>query len=106
MSRNFSITHAFTFKDNTVPTEFAFDIPINGSFEFILIDTEVFLYCEGILEDGLTKQYGRVFFEGDTIPDDYKTEAIFPIIFDEGETLWTIIALKVAEKKTSWRKTF
>lgn len=112
MPKLFSVIHLFSFKDEEVPAQFTFDVPVKGEFYFIQDNEEVFLYIEGRTDVDTIKVEGQLISEGADIPDDYETQTVLGALIEE-ELVWFIIATKslarvapVLTQNNTWKKKF
>jgi len=108
MPRIFSVTNLFTFKDEEIPAQFTFDVPVKGDYYFIQDGEEVFLYIEGRTEADTFKVEGRLVAEGDDIPDQFETQTILCALHEE-ELIWYTVATKehvTVTNANEWKKKF
>lgn len=110
MSKKFVVTHLFSLESAELPSEFCFDVPVDGSFQFVQENNDVFLYCEGDTTAVTTKVEGRLIIEGDKIPPEFTMHAILALL-TEDELGWLTIHIKETQPHlrktiTSWRKKF
>jgi hypothetical protein len=110
MPKKFTVTHLFCLESAELPFEFSFDVPINGHFQFVQEDNDVFLYCEGDTTAVTTKVEGRLVIEGDEIPPEFTLHAILALL-TEDELGWLTIHIKevqplIQRTVTSWKKKF
>jgi hypothetical protein len=112
MPRIFSVIQVFTFRDEEIPAEFTFDVPVDGDYYFIQDGEDVFLYIEGRTDADTIKVEGRTIIEGDEIPDRYEVQAILAALIEEEVTWVTIVTNKPASALTAksqantWKKKF
>jgi len=112
MPRIFSVIQVFTFRDEEIPAEFTFDVPVDGDYYFIQDGEDVFLYIEGRTDADTIKVEGRTIIEGDEIPDHYEVQAILAALIEEEVTWVTIVTNKPASALTAksqantWKKKF
>lgn len=112
MPRIFSVVQIFTFKDEEIPAQFTFDVPVNGDYYFIQDGEDVFLYIEGRTDADTIKVEGRIIVEGDEIPDHYEVQTILAALIEEEITWVTVVTNKPASALTAksqanaWKKKF
>jgi hypothetical protein len=112
MPRIFSVTQIFTFRDEEIPAQFVFNVPVNGDYYFIQDGEDVFLYIEGRTDADTIKVEGRIIIEGDEIPDRYEVQTILAALIEEEITWATVVtdkpasALTAKSQANAWRKKF
>lgn len=108
MPKIFSVTKVFTFRDEEIPAQFTFDVPVKGDYYFIQDSDEVFLYIEGRVDADTKKVEGRIISEGDEIPDHFETQTVLCTLIEE-ELTWLSVVTKEHVTVTTaneWKKKF
>jgi hypothetical protein len=102
MPKIFTVTPIFSFEDDEIPSEFSFEIPIDGDYQIFQDGSEVFLYCEGDPTKPVEKIFGQLVLEGEELPEGYDEHIVLgPYEGDEKQPpLWAVAAIKLPKPKT------